>query len=301
MLSRRDIRPKQTALLLANGFLPISIDYRLCPEVSVLDSVKDVCEALKWAREGLPSLDLGVPSLHVSGEKVAVIGWSTGGTLALQLGYMSISYGIQPPDATLAFYCPSNFEDPFWTRPNFPEHADIKALSLKNSNSSLLEGVRDAPITQYNVDPKKAALGGWLAPSDPRSRIVLHMNTGAQMLPIILHGLPSESTARAQGKTPADLLKLPQPSLEEIISINPYSQIVRGNYCTPTFLIHGTKDDLIPWEQPKQVYEALRDKGVDAGLRIVEGAEHLFDLYRTKGMEWDVVLEGYEFLFERLR
>ncbi|KAF2994037.1 t1pks [Curvularia kusanoi] len=301
MLSRRDIRPKQTALLLANGFLPVSIDYRLCPEVSILESIQDVCTALKWAREDLPALDLSVPGLRISGEKVAVIGWSTGGTIALQLGFASLAAGIKPPDATLAFYCPSNFEDAFWTRPNFPKHADVHASSLGSSSINILEGVRDTPITQYNIDAKKAALGGWLAPSDARSRIVLHMNMAAQMLPIILHGLPSESAARAQGRAPADFVKLPQPSPEEVVSISPYSQIVRGNYHTPTFLIHGTEDDLIPCNQPKMVYEALRERGVDAGLRIVDGAEHLFDLYRPNGMEWDVVMDGYQFLFDRSR
>lgn len=127
------------------------------------------------------------------------------------------------------------------------------------------------------------------------------MNTVGQMLPVILHGLPSESTARSQGKTSADYVSLPQPGPEEIASISPYSQIVRGNYHTPTFLVHGTKDDLNPWEQPKMVYEALKEKGVDAGLRIVDGPEHLFDLYRMKGMERSVVLEAYEFIFARFR
>lgn len=110
MLSRKDIRPKQTALLLANGFLPVSIDYRLCPEVNIVDgAMTDVCDALVWARETLPCLgDLGV---RVNGDKVAVVGWSTGGTLSLQLGYTARDRGIKAPDATLAFYCPSNFED----------------------------------------------------------------------------------------------------------------------------------------------------------------------------------------------
>lgn len=110
MLSRKDIRPKQTALLLANGFLPVSIDYRLCPEVNIVDgAMTDICDALVWARETLPHL--GNIGVKVNGEKVAVVGWSTGGTLSLQLGFAARNRGIKAPEAALVFYCPSNYED----------------------------------------------------------------------------------------------------------------------------------------------------------------------------------------------
>lgn len=47
MFSRKDVRAKQTQLLLDNRRLPIGIDYRLCPEVSIIeDSMTDVCDAL---------------------------------------------------------------------------------------------------------------------------------------------------------------------------------------------------------------------------------------------------------------
>ncbi len=32
MFSRNDIRPEQTTLLLKSGILPVSVDYRLCPD-----------------------------------------------------------------------------------------------------------------------------------------------------------------------------------------------------------------------------------------------------------------------------
>ena len=112
LLSRKHIRPRQAQLLLDNGFLPISIDYRLCPEVNLVDGpMVDVCDALQWARERLPSLMLEVPGLVVDGAKAVVVGWSTGGTLALQLGFTSLQRHIKPPDAILALYAPSNYED----------------------------------------------------------------------------------------------------------------------------------------------------------------------------------------------
>jgi acetyl esterase/lipase len=88
MLSRKDVRPKQTRLLLDRGFIPISIDYRLCPEVTLTEGpMADVCTALEWARNSLPTMTLSRPDVRPDGSKVAVVGWSTGGTLALTLGW----------------------------------------------------------------------------------------------------------------------------------------------------------------------------------------------------------------------
>lgn len=71
----------------------------------------------------------------------------------------------------------------------------------------------------------------------------------------------------------------------------------------PTYLIHGTEDDLIPWQQMRDTYQALVNQGVEAGLGILDGGIHLFDLNRNnrEGREWKMVLDGYEFLFGKLR
>lgn len=90
---------------------------------------------------------------------------------------------------------------------------------------------------------------------------------------------------------------LPQPAIEEIVRCSPLAQIVRGNYQTPTFIIHGTNDDLIPWEQSQGTFDSLINMGVEAGLVLVEGAPHICDLSRNPASEgWKAVLKGYEFL-----
>ena len=125
MLSRTEVRPRQTQLLLEKGFLPVSIDYRLCPEVNLVDGpMTDVCDAFRWARHELPNLHLESkhPSLQVDGEKVVVVGWSTGGHLAMTLAWTSHQKNIKPPEAILAFYCPTDYEDEckFSFMPLFP-------------------------------------------------------------------------------------------------------------------------------------------------------------------------------------
>ena len=116
-----------------------------------------------------------------------------------------------------------------------------------------------------------------------------------QTLPVITRGLPSKK--KAAGSKVSDWGALPQPGLDEIIPVSPLAQIVRGNYRTPTFFVHGTKDDLIPWQQSKGTYDALIDQGVTAGLALVEGAPHICDLSSDPESEgWKAALKAYEFL-----
>jgi acetyl esterase/lipase len=77
------------------------------------------------------------------------------------------------------------------------------------------------------------------------------------------------------------------------------AQIQRGTYSVPTFLIHGTKDDLVPWQQAVRTVSALRESNVQAEVHILDGAVHLFDLYRSyDGNEKAkaAIVDGYEFL-----
>lgn len=38
------------------------------------------------------------------------VGWSTGGQLAMSLAWTSALRGVRPPEAILAFYCPTGYE-----------------------------------------------------------------------------------------------------------------------------------------------------------------------------------------------
>ncbi|KAB5575255.1 hypothetical protein GE09DRAFT_990386 [Coniochaeta sp. 2T2.1] len=302
LLSRRDIRPAQTTMLLDCGFLPISIDYRLCPETTLLDGpMQDVCDALAWARSSFPGLTLRRDDIRVDGNHVVAVGWSTGGHLALTLGFTAPQRGIRPPDATLAFYCPSDYEDPFWKHPNFPfGQASQAAADPSLPHYNLLEGVYDHAITAYNPAASKRALGGWMSPSDPRSRIAVHMNWTGRHLRVLLNGLsPSSHDASGESGGADPTATLPEPTRQQVLAVSPLAQIRRGAYTVPTFLVHGTKDDLVPWQQSVRTIDALRQRNVQAEVRILDGAVHLFDLYRSydsNGRAKMAIVEGYEFL-----
>lgn len=136
MFTRKEVNLKQIELLHSHGFLPVSVDYRFCPELNILEGpMNDVCEALGWARFQLPYLAPSIaPGLEADGEKVVAVGWSTGGTLAMSLGYIAAQHRLRAPEAILGFYCPTDYESdcecavsltlsPFLTRsprPHFP-------------------------------------------------------------------------------------------------------------------------------------------------------------------------------------
>ena len=109
-LSKRAIRPFQTAFLLSHNILPVSIDYRLCPEVNLLDGpITDVCDAYAWLQKDLPRL-VRSRGISVDAERIVVIGWSTGGHLAMTTAWKSKEAGLRPPTAILSFYGPTDFE-----------------------------------------------------------------------------------------------------------------------------------------------------------------------------------------------
>lgn len=150
-------------------------------------------------------------------------------------------------------------------------------------------------ITNYGIVGAWEPLSDPRIRTDPRCRIVLHINWKAQTLPVIIGGLVSKK--KAAGLKVQDWKNLAQPELEEIIPVSPLAQIVRGNYQTPTFFIHGTNDELIPWQQSKGTYDALLSQGVTTGLALIEGAPHICDLSSDAESEgWKATLRGYEFL-----
>lgn len=74
------------SLVLDFGFVAVVPNYRHCPTVSVYDGpIQDVRTCFGWAQKTLPGhlrSDLGIDA---DGNKIAVIGASAGGTLALHL------------------------------------------------------------------------------------------------------------------------------------------------------------------------------------------------------------------------
>ncbi|ORX93610.1 Alpha/Beta hydrolase protein [Clohesyomyces aquaticus] len=274
MLSRKGIRPKEVKHLLQHGVLPISVDYRLCPAANILHGpMTDVLTAYKWVRTLLPSLKLKAsPILDIDSDRVAVVGWSTRGTLALSSSWaVAEPQSVKVPDVILAFCSPTDYQDECKFR----------------------------LIRCYHVPPSKRATGGWMCPSDPRSDIILCVNWRGEMLPVLRNGLPSPETVRPDERHKFECLPLPLE--EEITRFGPYAQIVSGAAQSPTYIVHGTKDDLIPWQQSVRTYEALQNAGIASNITILQDQPHLFNLFSdVTGENWQAVEKAYEFVLQRL-
>lgn len=88
------------------------------------------------------------------------------------------------------------------------------------------------------------------------------------------------------------------PGPSQISKISPLAQIRAGNYRVPTFVIHGSEDNVVPVSHSVEFESALREQGVPSGVVISSGKKHLFDLFLKPGTEeWErCVLPGYDFV-----
>ncbi|OTA83740.1 hypothetical protein M434DRAFT_83728 [Hypoxylon sp. CO27-5] len=263
---------------------------RALPVVTLPEGpMTDVADALLWIRTVLPKLTLSRSDVRVDADKVVAVGWSSGGHLAMTLSWTSVVRQIKPPSAILAFYCPSDYEDSFWTTPNVPAGSrTMNGATSYELDDRVWEGISDRPIVGYNPPSTKRALGGWLAPSDSRSRLALYMNWHGRTLHVLLSGLDKKTRKGPEA---------PAPDLITVVS--PLARARARQYATPTFIIHPREDDLVPWQQAERTWQALRANGTDTELRIVEDVPHLFDLYpehQDNEVLAKTVFEGYEFL-----
>lgn len=69
----------------------------------------DIHDAVTWAQSELPAVALN-HRIDLETSKIAVIGWLTGGHLAMTTAWTIMEAGMEPPTAILNFYGPSDFE-----------------------------------------------------------------------------------------------------------------------------------------------------------------------------------------------
>ena len=95
-LSKKAVRPHQIQFLLDKGILPVSFDYRLCPEINLIDGpITDVRDAFLWAQQELPTITSSQDYI-VDLDRIVVIDWSTGGYLAMSTAWSSIEKPARP-------------------------------------------------------------------------------------------------------------------------------------------------------------------------------------------------------------
>ena len=294
-LSRQAVRPWQISLLLSHGILPVSFDYRLAPEVNIIEgAMEDVCDAVTWTRDVLPKA-LADKQIHVRPEKVVVIGWSSGGHLAMSTAWTLSAAGLSPPSAILSFYAPVDFlGDNLFPSNKVPMVGKLSKAQLLQCN--LLE----RPLTNYTVSGGEEPDLGWVKSGDPRSECLLSLFRGGREsldfgLSLMLSGRPGEH------RTIGDLVSQP-PNKERRSMACPTAHLKAGTYKVPTYIIHGDADNIAPFPPALAFHEEMVRQGLKSGFTAVVGGQHIHDLRSAPGTtKWASEVEpGYAFLFEIL-
>lgn len=294
-LSRKTARPPQIAYLLDNNVLPVSLDYRLCPEINVVDgAMTDVRDAFGWARRTLPILVAG-RGIVLDTKRIVVIGWSTGGHLAMSTAWTVEAIGEIPPVAILSFYSPVDFIAGDATPRRKAPSRTLRRMSRRQLMR--LELAR-TPLTKYTVEDGEVSQLGPIRSGDLRSELVLSLfeETDEFALSLLLNGVPGTQLKIGE------LVSNP-PTAERVAAICPTARVRAGEYQVPTFIVHGDSDEVASMDSALGLYEEMRRHGVHVEFLTVKRGYHGYDIPLRPGMAaWDEqVAPGYQFLFNKLK
>ncbi|KAJ3047263.1 hypothetical protein HK097_011701 [Rhizophlyctis rosea] len=236
------IPQSQVSYLTSLGFVVVSANYRLCPQVSGWDGpVTDAKEVYKWCQEVLPQVLEKDESIAVDAKRIVVGGYSCGGGMAGLLADEA-----KPPKAILDVYGMKHLSLPFYRNPN-PGFAHFPSFPPEHINKvyngpvpSSCPPQRDIPADLTTVSPRIAF--SWT-----------HYKNGTILEQIVPDG---------------DLDRLDSFSLMKKL----------GTKYPPIAFIHGTGDLSIPYEATEAAHEEVVKNGVDSELITVEGAPHFYDM-----------------------
>ncbi len=130
---RRMIPAQHVERLLREGFAVVSVDYRLAPETKLPEIVSDVEDAYRWVRQE------GSEQFGLDSDRIAVVGRSAGGYLALVSGFR-----VRPrPTALVSFYGYGELNAPWLTAPD-PFYGAMPAVTDAEAH----DAVGNEPIAQ---------------------------------------------------------------------------------------------------------------------------------------------------------
>ena len=230
--NRGMLPPEQVELYIAAGYTIISIDYRLAPETKLKDILEDVQDAYQWVYNEGPNLFM------IDSDRIAIIGHSSGGYLALMAGF-----SVHPrPKALVSFYGYGDISGEWYSLPD-PNYIKEPAILAEVA----YQGVGGSITTGTQME----------GPND--KRWIFYQYCRQQGL------LPKEITGHD-----------PQNSHELLQQYCPVKHIYHDY--PPTLLLHGDQDKEVPFEQSIQMSVALKQENISHRLIIMEGLGHIFDI-----------------------
>ncbi|KAH6638672.1 Alpha/Beta hydrolase protein [Truncatella angustata] len=252
---------------LNRGWIVLVPNHRLCPQVNLLEGpMKDIRDLLAWIHDGGLQKELSIlerGDYKVDLDYVFAFGTSSGGTLALSLGF-----DVPRPVAGIYdMYGPCNFADAFWTIP--VAHVKAKLPPLTEDFISKIFDERPVPIVG-GVSLEGQANPGGPNFNDPRVAFAMTQIGNGTVMDAIF---PSKEWKKVD-----PLLNL-------------------SSTFPPTYIVHGQADTMVPLSLSKDLYAALQKAGVKCGMTEVPGEEHTFAGKMKIGTQtWDLQRKGFDFL-----
>lgn len=229
--SRKNINTSQLQQFLAEGYMVVSIDYRLAPETKLSGIIEDVKDAYAWLLNDVNTLH------QINPNRMAVIGHSAGGYLALMSGFH-----IYPrPKALVSFYGYSDITGIWYSKPSsfyLKQPIVTREEAYKSISANIISEMKE-PIMFRS-----------------RWRFYLY--------------------CRQYGVWPKEVAgQDPKLEPEYFSSYCPIQNITKEY--PPTFLLHGKKDTDVPYEQSLRMSNELTRVGVENELYSIPNGRHGFD------------------------
>jgi len=210
--TRASVPHRLLNLCQVEGFVLVSIDYRLAPEVQLPAIVEDLEDAFTWIREEGPRL------FHADLDKIVVAGGSAGGYLTMTSGFR-----IRPRPTALVSYWGFGALDTF----------DAEPSEFYRSNHPLVS------------EEEAYRAGSWL--------LYMYLRQNGLWTKVVTGFDPHIDGHK----------------------LYPYAPIhnVTPDY-PPTMLIHGTKDNDVPYAESVAMAKQLTQHGVAHELVLVPDGGH---------------------------
>ena len=277
--TRKFVPPHFLRALAKHNLALIAPDFRLCPQVSIVEVLEDVTDSIRWTLDPGARTTSGFTSDRVRSDRYILGGSSAGGWPALLLGlglHDQAKRISQPPSAVFAIYAITTVTQslaPFFYEPQKPLSWAVDGKLIEKQ-----------PLVQQGHLDK--CLG-----AD-------HQLVQASSVKIRTEAPPASNPVRAalynfarqEGCYPSLIL---QDASESSSVCTPTLVKSKANGSTPPVLIaYGDSDPKVPHSQSLHVVDALKSVGYDSkSLLVVEeqGADHLFDMEPEKEIDgmWD--------------